>query len=284
MTSSRVEGSFVNDAYLRAHRLFGVPTVADEVIARPRYVADARGDLEDDVVITRYLPDYKLRDLLLTQNLYLTRLKLLRDGDRGDPDEGRIATAHYLADARYRDSLGTLSAEQRGLYRSFLEAGPNDQAYISCWYRGGEDARMWAEYVPDGMGAAVSSTVGRLRAQFNGVDAAFKEVSIAPVRYIDYNVDLMDGIEERTDTLAAVKYKGERWQHELEIRIILLYNSFYLSPVLPKAGERLPIVLDLALTDIILPPEVGDDYRATVESYLDGTSIASILRESKCAH
>ena len=93
-----------------------MPTVADDVIGRPRYEPDKRAALDENTVLTRYLRHFKYYDMIGTQSIYFSRLVKLRECD---PDEGRIATSHYLADVRYRDADGTNAPDQRDAYRQF---------------------------------------------------------------------------------------------------------------------------------------------------------------------
>ena len=120
-------------------------TVADDLIARPTYKPDKRVELDEDAVLTRYLTHAKFADMVRTESIYLARLARLREMDC---DEGRIATSHYLADVKFRERDGTNAPSQRELYRRFLELGPHQQAFVSCWYMGeAEDERMWREYL-----------------------------------------------------------------------------------------------------------------------------------------
>jgi hypothetical protein len=257
--------------------LHGIPTLSDDIIARPRYEPDKRATLDEATVLTRYLTHSKYVDMVGTQSIYFSRLVRLRDGD---PDEGRVATSHYLADARFREADGTNAPDQRALYREFLEQGPHQQAYVSCWYIGeAESERMWHEYVPAGEGVAVQTTVGRLLQHFNG-DGGIKTVTLAPIAYVDYNEATMAGIEERDDTLAALKYKGTSWIHESEMRAILLYNMFYIYPQIPKYGERLSVSLGDFVTRLFLAPNATPEYEQKARDVVSETSVVKLFRRS----
>lgn len=264
---------------IQATRYSAIASSSDAQIARPLYIADPRRQIDDATVLTRYISHEKFVDFFGTQTLFFTRLLTLR---HQDPDEGRIATPHYIADVRSHDEFGPESAAQRKAYRQFLEQGPHHQAYVSCWYIGSdESARMWREYVPSGRGVAIQTTVGRLRAQFNGVAGpdGIKQAVIAPITYGGWD-DPMDGIEERDDPIAALKYKGRKWTHENEMRAVIFYTMYYIAPLLPKTGERLTVPLTEFLNAIILPPNARHAYRRAIRKLVSGTIAEKLLRES----
>jgi hypothetical protein len=75
---------------------------------------------------------------------------------------------------------------------------------------------MWDEYVPNGEGIAVSTTVGHLLDCFDG-DDGIKVASLAPIEYVNFDDAVMPALERRDDRTAALKYKGDGWNHENEM-------------------------------------------------------------------
>jgi hypothetical protein len=244
------------------------PTLGDSVVARPRLNTKATAGLDRNQVLTRYLADRKFIDSVGTSSLYFARLRLLL---KNDPDEGRIATSAYLDASAMVDPPNGMPRDQNA-YLEFLKVGPHEQAYISCWYMGGPDSdRMWGEYVPDGEGVAASTTVGQLLDCFDG-DDGIKVASLAPIRYIKPDAD-MPALMDRDNFVAALQYKGDNFKHENEMRAIILYNTYYISGVLPIFGERLPIVNDAFINSIRIAPNATNKYQTHVRNVLENTPL-----------
>lgn len=247
-------------------------TLADSILNRPRLKVEATAALDRSQVLTRYLPHWKFADLVGSCSLFFARLRLLLEQDH---DEGRIATSAYLSDADMLNPPAGARADENA-YLEFLKLGPHEQAYISCWYIGGPDVgRMWDEYVPDGEGVAISTTVGRLLDCFDG-DDGIKVVSLAPIEYVKHDADMPE-LKNRDNRVAALRYKGDGWKHENEMRAIILYDMYYVSPQLPILGERLPIVVDALLNDITIAPTATKDYAQKVRDFVADTPLAKLV-------
>jgi hypothetical protein len=247
-------------------------TLADSILNRPRLKIEATAGLDRGQVLTRYLPDWKFTDLVGSCSLFFPRLRLLLGQD---PDEGRIATSAYLDDADMINPPAGVRVDQNA-YLEFLRVGPHQQAYVSCWYMGEADSdRMWGEYVPDGEGVAISTTVGQLLDCFDG-DDGIKVVSLAPIEYVKLDADMPE-LQNREDRVAALRYKGDGWKHESEMRAIILYDMYYVSPQLPILAERLPIVVDAFLNRIAIAPNAPKNYIQNIQGLLTDTPLARLI-------
>jgi hypothetical protein len=247
-----------------------VRTLADSILSRPLYAPAAAANLDRGQVLTRYLTDWKFTDLVGTSSLFFPRLRLL---SKQDPDEARIATSAYLDESLVHNRPDGIRSDQNA-YLEFLKVGPHEQAYASCWYIGEASSdHMWGEYVPGSEGVAVSTTVGQLADCFTGSDP-IKVASIAPIEYVNFHEAAMPGLERRDDRVAALKYKGDGWKHENEMRAIILYDMYYVSPQLPIIGERLPIVIDAFVNSMVIAPKATKEYGEAVRDFVANTPLA----------
>jgi hypothetical protein len=249
-----------------------VMTLADSIKNRPRLTVEATAGLDRGQVLTRYLPHWKFTDLVGSCSLFFPRLQLLVDQD---PDEGRIATSAYLDHVHMINPPAGVRADQNA-YLEFLKLGPHHQAYVSCWYMGEANSdRMWGEYVRDGEGVAISTTVGQLLDCFDG-DDGIKVVSLAPIEYVKVDADMPE-LQNRENRVAALRYKGDGWKHENEIRAIVLYDMYYVSPQLPILGERMAVVVDAFLNRITIAPNATKNYIQNVQRLLANTPLAKLV-------
>lgn len=263
---------------IQARRYYGVSTDADLVIARPRYLEDTRAPLDPNSVLTRYLPAWKFADLIGSQTLFFAKLKLLRDQD---PDEGQIATEETVFDA-LQDDPERKDAVQGRLYADFIKLGPHQQAFILCFYQGAvESPCMWHEYVANGCGVAIQTTLGKLLAQFNGTSPQdnAKIARVFPIVYTNDKVSAAD-LRNQNDPIGALKYKGEKWQHENELRAVMYYDVYYLHDKMPTLGERLSVPLWELIDRVILAPHAPAGWEDEVNSLIAETSLRGRLTRS----
>ena len=139
--------------------------------------------------------------------------------------------------------------------------------------------RRPAKYRKHGRDRPLVVIGAKLLQHFNG-EGGIKTVTLAPIVYGDYDDVTMAGIEERDDTLAALKYKGTSWIHENEMRAILLYNMFYVFPQIPKYGERLAVSLGDFINHLILAPNATAEYERKARDVVTGTSVEKMLTRS----
>jgi hypothetical protein len=120
------------------------------------------------------------------------------------------------------------------------------RTFVNCWHMNEhEPASMWAQYVRQGVGVALRSTVGRL---MDAVECAPREVRLSEVIYIDYES------QRPPDDypLARFIHKRKSFEHERELRAVLDAD--------PKIGWRdvtaMVVGVDLAtlITELRISP------------------------------
>lgn len=131
--------------------------------------------------------------------------------------------------------------------------------YISCWHMNEhESAAMWSLYARDGRGVAVRSTFQRLKASLS---TAPETVSIGVVKYIDYT----SGYIDETNFLAPFIHKRLSFQHERELRAIILrrpeehYEENGHTLPGPNEGGPTGMSVAVALKDLVTSVYVHPD-------------------------
>ena len=140
--------------------------------------------------------------------------------------------SQYLAD------LETASAAQ--MTKNFRA-----RALLSCWSQAvSDDAWMWQEYAPGGLGVAVVSSIERVRAALD--DSAFPERDGANfwcglVRYPVEGTTILDDIEPDGLTATVGFLKRPEFQREREFRFLCMEMRR------SECGSSMPVNLEILL-------------------------------------
>jgi len=158
----------------------------------------------EDAVIWRFMPLYKFRDLMASEELYFRRADLFSDKSEGLPLEQYALRVLGLDPYNISDRvalnnhLGSL-AQHRESY------------YMSCWhlYRQ-ETLEMWEQYGPDGV--AVCSRYGLLKSALDGL------LDQAHSGLVQYGTD---HLANRFNALAFITTKQVQYSQEHEVRALI---------------------------------------------------------------
>lgn len=232
-------------------------------------------EVPDDLVIMRYLTDWKFQRLVKGSVLYFSREDNLR---LMDANEGRDADANVALDSKHPGNDGIDSEIQRKLRRQVREESWIPQTFVSCFYMGDEeDLDMWHEYVGEDNGVAIFTTVRRLRELCNGRNAA-KEAIIAPITYIDRLTDLM----AEHGNYYTMLYKDKSFRHERELRFMVRYGIGAVGGTYKFWGdrwpnaERRPIKLNSFVDKVVVAPQSRKVYKNLVENLLQSHGFGAI--------
>jgi hypothetical protein len=176
--------------------------------------------------IWRYLPWWKFEDLITNHHLFFTRLRYIVDQEI-DVFEGGLANINFErpevnVESMLRDVLApgqavdTIAAITRDYgdpaWVRRMQEWVRDQTYVNCWFTDEfESERMWQDYVPDGDGVVVQSTVRLLVASLEQTPGS---VQIDSVIYYDPATDIM----VPPDIFRTPLYKHTTYRHEREFR------------------------------------------------------------------
>lgn len=152
-------------------------------------------------------------------------------------------------------------------------------SFVNCWHlKKHETVAMWDTNIPGPEGAAIKSTVGRLRNSFS----VFKEndILIGEVRYIDYQKDLIP----EDHILRPFTYKRQGFEHEHELRAVVTsppldgYPDFVgkrRGELIPfnwedlKHGKYIDIDIDTLIEEIRLSPHEPSWHTGVLSSVIE---------------
>jgi hypothetical protein len=158
----------------------------------------------DDAVIWRFMPLYKFRDLMASEELYFRRADLFSDKSEGLPPEQYALRVlgldpYDISDrVALNNHLGSL-AQHRESY------------YISCWHLYREETLdMWEQYGSDGV--AVCSRYGLLKSALEGL------LDQAHAGLVQYGTD---HLADTFNALVFITTKQVQYSQEHEVRALI---------------------------------------------------------------
>jgi len=206
----------------------------------------------DDTTIWRYMTLAKLLSLLASECLHFSRADQL-----GDPFEGSALPNSTYMVVTTDASTGTqtyLETPHEALPEGMRKVEAQGRkaitksTYISCWYaRPHESAAMWTLYGSTTEGAAIRSTVGRLK---RSIAKSKEVVRIGQVQYRDFaalNTDY-----ERNAYMAFVR-KRISFEHEQEVRA--LFTRFVDRGEIQPLGWNVATDLSVLVEAIVIAPQ-----------------------------
>jgi len=182
--------------------------------------------LEDDMIISRYMPFSKYVDFL-TNGLFIPTAKMFED-----VDEGTVAS-------KYTPIKMQPNGQDDELLQLILKQ-IKQWCYISCWNKSKvENYAMWKIYGFHGESVRITTTVKKLKRMFRTgqLDNEMVAGAISLVNYVDLSVNESDslpivqdmselyyhkGYENLIDTfLASFIYKHKYYHYEDELRLVI---------------------------------------------------------------
>ena len=158
--------------------------------------------------IWRFLEFWKFQDLL-KGHLYFHRSDLY---EKTDPQEG-LPLDNYMS-LPGRHPLDINDIQERNAQLGF-DAQIRQGYYINSWYLAEvETAKMWRQYAP-GNGVAVCSTYAKLKSVLDPLPADDR-AHLGLIQYGETHIP-----RGRRNLIANIGTKGERFQHENEVRAML---------------------------------------------------------------
>ena len=170
---------------------------------------------------------------------------------------------------------------------------------VSCWYQDSQESeRMWTEYVPDGNGVVVKTTLKQIDEALGWTTPQCNMPArpmFATINYVDIeNIFLInDGYYH----LLAIK--GEGFKHEREVRLMAMSPQFvrvtagHANPSLDEitnlatsAGKGFNLLIDLKrlITEIRVHPSAKADYVVSIQKEVERKGILpEIVKVSELA-
>jgi len=224
--------------------------------------------LDDELLVRRFMDEFKFKRLLTKQSLYLAPASAFEDKLEGhyssrDHEEWDTQLAGWGFDAEGREMASQAKAA--------IARHNQGAVVISCWTTApADEPRMWSGYGKSTQSVMVETTVGRLRTSLgNGY-------LIAPVRYFDFEREAIP----KEHFLQPFCYKRKKFEWECEVRVIGT----------KKIGKRIgapkhaPVSMKTLFTRIFIHPEAPQPFvelvRQLVQRKLLGTSCEVVKKRS----
>lgn len=214
-----------------------------------------------------------------------------------DPDEGMFPALN-ASDEAFCDAaacqlgLSTEEAEQRKQH--FLSQNPaalregirarTQLCGVSCWYQdASESERMWHDYVPDGKGVIVKTTLKQFDEAIGWTTPQYNKSArpmFATINYVDREKFFLvnDGYYH------LLTIKGEGFKHEREVRLIakspelvqstannVSPTSDEISALVLAAGKGFNVLIDLKqlISEIRVHPNSTAEYLDTIKAEIE---------------
>jgi len=219
-------------------------------------------------VIWRFMDFTKFVSVLDKGSLFLCRADKLDDSFEGSSTEldFKFWKSNYLMGKIREGKMGNAMMQQNWQEISDGFATLKKLVNINSWYmKEYESAAMWNLYAQTKEAVAIKSSCKRLRKSLPDCD----QLLIGQVKYIDYKKERM---EEKCIT-DRFFYKRKSYEHEEEIRIILLKNlngelPSTIQAVETEGGVYVETQIDTLIEKVYVAPNSPDWFRELVKRIL----------------
>ncbi|WP_396138452.1 hypothetical protein [Flavobacterium sp.] len=197
---------------------------------------------DNDTIVWKYLDLSKFLDMLLSQQLFMSRSDKFEDQYEGTFSEPTFEEIKKIAanNPKFLD-----------YYKSHRE-----KVVISSWHINEyESFAMWQIFTKNNEGLAIQSTIGRLKEALQPERAI--EQYIGNVNYIDYKKEYIPF----DDTFFPFLFKRKSFQYEREVRIISDVSAQNISV---NDGLKINVNLNELIEKIYIHPKSENWYKKLV--------------------
>ena len=208
------------------------------------YINSSNITLPDDnnTIVWKYLDLSKFLDMLLSQQLFMSRSDKFEDQYEGTFSEPTFEEIKKIAanNPKFLD-----------YYKSHRE-----KVVISSWHINEyESFAMWQIFTKNNEGLAIQSTIGRLKKALQPESRI--EQYIGNVNYIDYKKEYIPF----DDTFFPFLFKRKSFQYEREVRII---SDVSLQNIPVNDGLKINVNLNQLIEKIYIHPKSENWYKKLV--------------------
>ena len=213
--------------------------------------------------IWRYLDFTKFLDLIITEELYFTRMDKFDDKFEGSNTIPTVKAREIFF--QYLDRAGEMIPENVIKAKNALDKEYEElRQYftVNCWHMNDyESDAMWSRYAKESTGIAIRSTYKRL---VTAIQASPLIIHIGKVGYVDFRKDLTPW----GNAFILVLLKDKSFEHEKELRVVIWSkeNKKYCDPI--EHGVRVKISIDELVESIFLSPSTPLWIRSLVEQIM----------------
>ncbi|MDI9257422.1 MULTISPECIES: hypothetical protein [Flavobacterium] len=197
---------------------------------------------DPDTVVWKYLDLSKFLDLLLSQQLFMSRSDKFEDQYEGTFSEPTYEEIKKLSEN---------NPEFLAHYKSQRE-----KVVVSSWHSNEyESFAMWQIFTQNSEGLAIQSTIGRLQKAL-AVEQNFEQY-IGEVNYIDYKKEYIPF----NDMFFPFLFKRKSFQYEREVRIISDISSKNMKI---NDGLKIDVDINQLIEKIYIHPKSENWYKKLV--------------------
>jgi hypothetical protein len=197
---------------------------------------------DNDTIVWKYLDLSKFLDMLMSQQLFMSRSDKFEDQYEGTFSEPTFEEIKKIAanNPKFLD-----------YYKSHRE-----KVVISSWHINEyESFAMWQIFTKNNEGLAIQSTIGRLKEALRPENRI--EQYIGNVNYIDYKKEYIPF----DDTFFPFLFKRKSFQYEREVRIISDVSAQNISV---NEGLKINVDLNQLIEKIYIHPKSENWYKKLV--------------------
>lgn len=197
---------------------------------------------DNETIVWKYLDMSKFLDMLLSQQLFMSRSDKFEDQYEGTFSEPTFEEIKKIAANK---------PEFLDYYKSHRE-----KVVISSWHINEyESFAMWQIFTKNNEGLAIQSTIGRLKAALQPETRV--EQYIGNVNYIDYKKEYIPF----DDAFFPFLFKRKSFQYEREVRIITDVSTHDISV---NEGIKINVDLNQLIEKIYIHPKSENWYKKLV--------------------
>lgn len=197
---------------------------------------------DNDTIVWKYLDLSKFLDMLLSQQLFMSRSDKFEDQYEGTFSEPTFEEIKKIAANK---------PEFLDYYKSHRE-----KVVISSWHINEyESFAMWQIFTKNNEGLAIQSTIGRLKEALQPENRV--EQYIGNVNYIDYKKEYIPF----DNAFFPFLFKRKSFQYEREVRIITDVSSHNISV---NEGIKINVDLNQLIEKIYIHPKSENWYKKLV--------------------
>ncbi|AQM61455.1 hypothetical protein [Clostridium baratii] len=216
--------------------------------------------IDDNKKIWRYMDFTKFVDILENEALFFTRSDRFKD-----KFEGTLPIANEVI----KERESKVDYEDRKLKLKLIKE-VRKHMLISCWHiNDSESDAMWKLYSQSTQSIAIQTSFGRLKEAFKKTD---ETVNIGKVKYIDYNLDVIN-----EDSLYNFwLHKRKAFSHENELRAIICrcdiskikYTNLNIKDIPSDYGENIDVDLNMLIDSVYVSPLAEQWFADLVEKVI----------------
>ncbi|MES2408848.1 MAG: hypothetical protein V4509_00930 [Patescibacteria group bacterium] len=217
---------------------------------------------DKNIKVWRYMNLEKLKDLISTQELYLSRVDCLKDKHEGSKPKPLIeGLREFWKSQVFGDKVLD--------WWSQIAKQTTESAYVNCWRIDTHESNlMWNNYVKGGeIGIVIQTTYDKLLDSINYDDSIY----LGKIKYIDFEKEYWS---PDNNAFFPIMHKRKEFESEQEVRIVKSDPTYWGlgSPDSPK-GVRCKWDFNKTVENIYINPSCTQEEFDEIKKYLASNNV-----------